>query len=193
MDGDPNEAPSALHDANPRLGSPSRRTRRSAPPSCGSSTTPPATPTPCTCTRCSSRSSIASRSPPSTRSPAPSPFSPAHCREVRQPWELGVKDTVTRVPRRGHPDQGEVRQGRAIRVALPHRRARGQRDDAAVPGRTGTTRPTHGPRRPQHVAAFASLSSLGAAPATATSDIVPKSQGLWSLAMPKRSEHRRVS
>ena len=52
-------------------------------------------------------------------------------------WESGFKDTVIAYP-------GEVTRVRAqfnrpgqYIMALPHRRARGQRDDAAVPDRTG--------------------------------------------------------
>ena len=50
-------------------------------------------------------------------------------------WETGFKDTVIAYP-------GEVTRIKArfntpgpVRLALPHRRARGQRDDAAVPHR----------------------------------------------------------
>ena len=41
-----------------------------------------------------------------------------------------------RLPGRDHPGQGAVRSSRPLRLALPHRRARGQRDDAAVLHRT---------------------------------------------------------
>ena len=44
-----------------------------------------------------------------------------------------------RLPRRGHADPREVRDRRPLRVALPHRRARGQRDDAALPRGTTAT------------------------------------------------------
>src|SRR6266571_2522745 len=37
---------------------------------------------------------------------------------------------------RDHPDQGALRHRGAVRVALPHHRPRGQRDDAPVPSRT---------------------------------------------------------
>ncbi len=43
-----------------------------------------------------------------------------------------------RLPGGDHQDQGQVRPRRPVRVALPHRRARGQRDDAPLPGRAVT-------------------------------------------------------
>ena len=56
-------------------------------------------------------------------------------------WERGFKDTVIAYP-------GEVTRIRAtvqglgpVRLALPHRRARGQRDDAAIPHRTAAEGP----------------------------------------------------
>ena len=54
-----------------------------------------------------------------------------------EPWETGFKDTVTAYPGHGHSHPGPVQHARPVRLALPHRRARGQRDDAAVPHRTG--------------------------------------------------------
>ena len=46
-----------------------------------------------------------------------------------------------RLPGRGDPHQGPVQNTRPVRLALPHRRARGQRDDAAVPHRSSTAGP----------------------------------------------------
>ena len=40
------------------------------------------------------------------------------------------------------PAAGAVRHARPVRLALPHRRARGQRDDAALPHRPAAARPT---------------------------------------------------
>ena len=73
---------------------------------------------------------------------------PIHVHEVqfqvvnRQPFErcraaageLGdrLQGHRDRLPGRDHAHQGAVRRRRPVRVALPHRRARGQRDDAAV-------------------------------------------------------------
>ena len=48
-----------------------------------------------------------------------------------------------RLPGRGHPRAGQVRHAGPVRLALPHRRARGQRDDAALPHRPGTARTAH--------------------------------------------------
>ena len=45
-----------------------------------------------------------------------------------------------RLPGRGHPSPRDVRHRWPVRLALPHRRARGQRDDAAVPDRSGPAR-----------------------------------------------------
>ena len=46
-----------------------------------------------------------------------------------------------RLPGPGDQAAAAVHQPRPVRVALPHRRARGQRDDAALPHRTGPARP----------------------------------------------------
>ena len=48
-----------------------------------------------------------------------------------------------RLSGRGHAHPGTVQDAGAIRVALPHRRARGQRDDAAVPYRAGAAGPAY--------------------------------------------------
>ena len=72
-----------------------------------------------------------------------------------------------RLPRRGDPHQGEVQQPGAVRLALPHRRARGQRDDAAVSDRAGATGPARGarvsPARPGEVRRGRSRPVAGAA------------------------------
>ncbi len=57
--------------------------------------------------------------------PAPVPF-------PQQPWETGFKDTVIAYPGEITTVRAAIRYRRLIRLALPHRRARGQRDDAAV-------------------------------------------------------------
>ena len=54
-----------------------------------------------------------------------------------------------RLPGPGDPAAAAVRQPRPVRLALPHRRARGQRDDAALPDRTGPARPAGGARPEQ--------------------------------------------
>ncbi len=51
------------------------------------------------------------------------------------PWETGFKDTVISYPGEITRVKAEVRLPRLLCLALPHRRARGQRDDAAVPCR----------------------------------------------------------
>ena len=57
-----------------------------------------------------------------------------------EPWESGFKDTVIAYPGAGHAGAGAVQQARPVRVALPHRRARGQRDDAALSDRSVAAR-----------------------------------------------------
>ena len=52
-----------------------------------------------------------------------------------------------RLSRTGHTREGQVHLTRPVRLALPHRRARGQRDDAALPDRTAPTRPARLRRR----------------------------------------------
>ena len=72
------------------------------------------------------------------RGRAPDPHPRDHVRGLEPPavrrrrpppesWELGRKDTVI-----AHAREGALRPRRPLRLALPHRRARGQRDDAAV-------------------------------------------------------------
>ena len=46
---------------------------------------------------------------------------------------IGLQGHGHRLPGPGHPGQGTVQDARPVRLALPHRRARGQRDDAALP------------------------------------------------------------
>ena len=61
-------------------------------------------------------------------------------------WENGLQGHGHRLPGRGHARPGAVQQPRPVRLALPHRRARGQRDDAALPHRPGAAGPA-GPAR----------------------------------------------
>jgi spore coat protein A, manganese oxidase len=56
-----------------------------------------------------------------------------------EPWESAFKDTVIAYP--GHAGEGALQHARPVRLALPHRRARGQRDDAALPHRAAAARP----------------------------------------------------
>ena len=58
------------------------------------------------------------------------------CHEA--PGELGGRPQGHRhrLPERDHAREGAVRPRRPVRLALPHRRARGQRDDAALPRRS---------------------------------------------------------
>ena len=65
---------------------------------------------------------------PGRRSPVVRGRRPA----VRESWETGFKDTVIAYPEEITRVEGAVRSAGAVRVALPHRRARGQRDDAAL-------------------------------------------------------------
>ncbi len=53
----------------------------------------------------------------------------------------GAQGHDHRLPRAGHPGAAPVRQTGPVRLALPHRRARGQRDDAALPHRPCPARP----------------------------------------------------
>ena len=46
-----------------------------------------------------------------------------------------------RLPRPGHPGQNPVQHPRTVRLALPHRRTRRQRNDAPLPRRTNPARP----------------------------------------------------
>jgi|RhiMethySRZTD1v2_1073278.scaffolds.fasta_scaffold23401_4 hypothetical protein len=98
----------------------SPRTPPSALPRSGRSPTSPPTPTRSTSTNCNSRSSTANPSmvPPGRRSRG----SP-------------LQGHRHRLPRRDHRVKGPVRPGRTLRVALPHRRTRRPRNDAALPHR----------------------------------------------------------
>ena len=58
-----------------------------------------------------------------------------------EPWETGFKDTVIAYPGQVTTHTRSVQHAGSVRLALPHRRARGQRDDAAVPHRTGAAWP----------------------------------------------------
>ena len=86
----------------------------------GSCTTSPRTPTRSTSTRCSSRCWTGSRS-----------------RGRRAARAVGdrCQRHGHRLPRRDHPRQSPFRSPGALRLALPHPRARGQRDDAPAPRR----------------------------------------------------------
>ena len=59
----------------------------------------------------------------------------------RKTWESGFKDTVIAYPGEVTRIRAQVQPPGPVRLALPHRRARGQRDDAPLPHRTGATRP----------------------------------------------------
>ena len=95
-------------------------------PRSGRCTTSPRTPTRSTSTRCSSRSSTANRSRASAAG-------------RRRPWETGYKDTVIAYPGEITRVKALFDQAGPLRLALPHRRARGQRDDAALHGRLSRT------------------------------------------------------
>ncbi len=69
-------------------------------------------------------------------------------------WETGLKGQRRRLPGSGDQAAAAVHQSRPVRLALPHRRARGQRDDAVVPHRPGAAGP-----------ADLGMSSLHASPA----------------------------
>jgi hypothetical protein len=58
-----------------------------------------------------------------------------------EPWETGFKDTVIAYPGQVTRLKARFTTTGPVRVALPHRRARGQRDDAPVPHRAGAARP----------------------------------------------------
>jgi hypothetical protein len=125
--GDPNAAPGRwTHDSGATR---SPRTRPWARPKCGSSTTRPATPIPSTSTSGPSRSSTARTSSwtrRTRRSGSP---------RVRAAPARGLGERVQghrhRLSGPGHPGQGDLRHSGPVRLALPHPRARGQRDDAA--------------------------------------------------------------
>ena len=107
-----------------RLGRPDHREPGAAArPRSGRCTTSPRTPTRSTSTRCSSRSSTGSRSSGGSARPP-------------EPWETGFKDTVIAYPARSPASRRGSTCAGLLRLALPHRRARGQRDDAAL--RVGT-------------------------------------------------------
>ena len=57
--------------------------------------------------------------------------------EITPPAALGnrLQGHGHRLPGTGHAAQGAIHRAGSVRVALPHRRARGQRDDAPVPHR----------------------------------------------------------
>ena len=59
-------------------------------------------------------------------------------------WETGFKDTVIAYPGQVTRVRMHFSNPGPVRLALPHRRARGQRDDAALPHRAGAARPAGG-------------------------------------------------
>ena len=86
-----------------------------------------------------------------------------------EPTETGFKDTVTAYPGQSHARARAVPQARPVRVALPHRRARGQRDDAAVPDRSGAAGSADADadaERPRHRVSLSSGSTGGRPRAT---------------------------
>jgi len=84
-----------------------------------------------------------------TATPVPSPGSrtsmarPVSATRPPEPWEKGLKDSVIALPGQVTRVRGAVHRARPVRLALPHRRARGQRDDAAVPHRAGAAGPAN--------------------------------------------------
>ena len=56
-------------------------------------------------------------------------------------WESGVKDTVIAYPGQVTRVKARFDDARPVRVALPHRRTRRQRDDAPLPHRPCPARP----------------------------------------------------
>ena len=140
----------------------SPRTRRSAPPRSGSSTTPPPTPTRCTSTRSPSRWSNRQDIVVDEDDETVAGRRRVDRRRRRSRGRPGFKDTVIAYP-------GQVTRIRArfdtpgpVRLALPHRRARGQRDDAALPHRPGAARPARVSSRTRRA------DGAGAAQASAT-------------------------
>jgi hypothetical protein len=79
--------------------------------------TSPRTPTRSTFTRFSSKLSSAK---------------PSTAKHARRNSGDGLQGYSDRLSGGDHPGQGPLRPARAVRLALPHRRARGQRDDAAI-------------------------------------------------------------
>ena len=66
---------------------------------------------------------------------------PGSAPQPPEPWENGCQGHRHRLPGPGDPRAGAVQHPGPVRLALPHRRARGQRDDAAVPDRAGAAEP----------------------------------------------------
>ena len=115
----------------------SPRTRPSATPRSGSSTTPRPTPTRCTSTR--STFEVVDRQAIVVQTRTSARRSQVRCQARRprppEPGRSGFKDTVIAYPGEVTRVRAHVRHAGPVRLALPHRRARGQRDDAAVPHR----------------------------------------------------------
>ena len=118
-----------------------RKPGASAPPRSGRSTTPPPTPTPCTSTRSSSRWSTARDSFWTTMEKSLSPIQLDGEHHPARALGDRLQGHGHRLSRPGHAHQGPVQQPGPVRLALPYRRARGQRDDAALPHRAGAARP----------------------------------------------------
>ena len=114
-------------------------------PRSGSSTTRPPTPIPMHIHEVALPGGEPAGRSSSTRSETTVRVGRRRARHRRRPsrGRRGWKDTVDRLPRPGHSRADAVRARRSVRLALPHRRARGQRDDAALPDRAGPARPTH--------------------------------------------------
>ena len=71
-------------------------------------------------------------------------FSPSGALQPPEPWETGFKDTVIAYPGQVTRVRAQFNTPGPIRLALPHRGARGQRDDATVSHRPGAARPAAG-------------------------------------------------
>ena len=138
MSGDPNTASAPGPSSNG--GCPVTENPVLVRPRSGNSTTPPPTRTRSTSTRSSSRSStdrisssmrtrIRSRSSRDPRRHRPSPG-------------RRLQGHGHRLSGPGDARAGAVQHAGPVRLALPHRRARGQRDDATVPDRAGSARGT---------------------------------------------------
>ena len=89
---------------------------------------------------------LRSRQPPGHRRATRTSHAGAGRRPDRTPtppesWETGVKDTVIAYPGQVTRVKAQFDDARPVRVALPHRRTRRQRDDAPLPHRPCPARP----------------------------------------------------
>ena len=82
---------------------------------------------------------------------------PARVPQPPEPWETGFKDTVIAYPGQVTRVRAQFNKAGPVRLALPHRRARGQRDDAAVPHRAGGSERAAAHARRRHVIARSPL------------------------------------